>query len=134
MNREKPLTLTELPQESGVFKRGTREGSSLGWRQQGHKIALSCGPFQDHTTPSACTIPLPPTVVKDLGEIVREFSQAGSPRPDGEMMVLYDDFVDLLVVASPRYKGNKIRSRQARLACVRIHCCMPISSALVRLV
>lgn len=35
-------------------------------------------------------------------EVVREFTDDGYPGPRGENMVLYDDFVDLLVVGSPR--------------------------------
>lgn len=35
--------------------------------------------------------------------MVREFSDRGNPGPRGENKVLYDDFVDMLVVGSPRF-------------------------------
>lgn len=38
---------------------------------------------------------------QELSEVVREFSDGGTGKP-GTNKVLYDDFVDMLVVASPR--------------------------------
>lgn len=62
-------------------------------------------------SPSRATAP-PPTHTKhglgrsffeqELAEVVREFSDEGRLGPRGDNMVLYDDFVDMLVVGSPR--------------------------------
>ena len=39
---------------------------------------------------------------QELSEIVAEFSDGGSSGPRKENKIIYDDFVDMLVVASPR--------------------------------
>lgn len=39
-----------------------------------------------------------------MSEVVREFTDEGHPGPRGENKILYDDFVDMLVVASPRFR------------------------------
>lgn len=40
---------------------------------------------------------------QELAEVVCEFSDAGNKGPNGRDKVLYDDFVDMLVVGSPRF-------------------------------
>lgn len=55
-------------------------------------------------------LPLSPRLgqLQELSEVVHEFTDEVRPGPRGESMVLYDDFVDLLVVGSPRFvsKGD----------------------------
>ncbi|CAN0126677.1 unnamed protein product, partial [Pylaiella littoralis] len=58
-----------------------------------------------------------PLSEEELAEIVREFRAEGgsdSKGPRGESKVLYDDFVDMLVVGSPREAQRKGRSPPKR--------------------